>query len=341
MKNSIRLATVSGLFLLAVPFSAYAACPDGQFEYYTQGTDADGNAIAVQQCRITANRGRTVAVTGDPSYHLTPALDADGKPISIDGHPIMDGTVNDWRAHQHDNPTVYGIQGVALGNGAKVGAWAPGSCTSGTLDGGVCKDADGKAIEGAYVEPHPVSVNYGTAIGAGASVQHDYSTAIGARATSTADHQVTLGTKAETISAPGITSDLSKSRQVGPLELVTTDANGNLASDGGKTFQTLADHGAAIDGLTRSVAAQGVQISHLNDKMKGAYAGIAMATAYEAPQVDQNHKFGLAVNWGHFEDMNALSAVGKFRVNDNWAVTAGFATADSKFSAKAGIHTQW
>ena len=72
---------------------------------------------------------------------------------------------------------------------------------------------------------------------------------------------------------PGITSGLSKSRQAGPLEVVTTDAAGNLASDGGAVFE-----------------------------------GIAIAMANHNPDLKGDEKFGLALNWGNFNGVsNAIA----------------------------------
>ena len=59
-------------------------------------------------------------------------------------------------------------------------------------------------------------------------------TAIGNGAVATRDNQVVIGTASDTYTAPGITSAASRAAQSGPLQVVTTDANGNLASDGGR-----------------------------------------------------------------------------------------------------------
>ena len=54
-----------------------------------------------------------------------------------------------------------------------------------------------------------------------------------------ANEQV-FGTAANTYTTPGITSGLSKARQTaGPLEVVTSDQAGHLATDGGLIFDEL------------------------------------------------------------------------------------------------------
>jgi hypothetical protein len=68
------------------------------------------------------------------------------------------------------------------------------------------------------------------ALGVGASATNNNASAIGEGATTTRDNQVVIGTKTNTYTTPGITSAASSAAQAGPLEIVTTDANGNLAA---------------------------------------------------------------------------------------------------------------
>lgn len=74
--------------------------------------------------------------------------------------------------------------------------------------------------------------------------------AIGAGAVASRPNQVVLGTKNETYKTPGITSSKSRSRQSGALEIVTSDANGNLATDGGATFAQIDQNTAGIKATT-------------------------------------------------------------------------------------------
>ena len=81
------------------------------------------------------------------------------------------------------------------------------------------------------------------AIGTGATVSSSapHSTAIGAGATVDPgrNNEMVFGTKDDTYTTPGITSGFSKSRQSGPLEVVTSDRDGHLATDGGSIFKAL------------------------------------------------------------------------------------------------------
>jgi hypothetical protein len=101
----------------------------------------------------------------------------------------------------------------------------------------------------------------------------------GAGAKSTLINQVVLGTDLHTYTTPGITSATSLSRQTGPLELVTSDADGNLATDGGMIFDRLDEH----------------------------TSGIALAMAMENPDLTREETFGISGNYGTFQGAHALS----------------------------------
>ena len=170
-----------------------------------------------------------------------------------------------------------------------------------------------------------------TAVGAGASASAEGSTALGAGATTSTPYEMKLGTAANTYTAPGITSDLSRDRQSGPLEVVTSDGNGHLASDGGQIFRELGKQGA----------------------------GIAIATALENPDLVANETFGLAANVGFFEGNSALavSAMGVLGHDfagggERWAISGGVGVSlnennfggqstDRTVAGRAGVQVTW
>ena len=101
------------------------------------------------------------------------------------------------------------------------------------------------------------------------------------------EDEVSLGAKngSQTYTTPGITSGLSQSRQtVGPLEVVTSDQAGHLATDGGLIFN---------------------ELSKLN-------GGVAIAMAMTNPDLVGSEIFGLAGNISYWEENVALgfSAMG-------------------------------
>ncbi|MEL6862415.1 MAG: hypothetical protein AAGL11_11300 [Pseudomonadota bacterium] len=83
-------------------------------------------------------------------------------------------------------------------------------------------------------------------IGADATAGFDNSVAIGQGAATTRANQISVGTATNTVTVAGITSAESRAAQSGPLELVTSDANGNLATDGGVFFSQFSGNTAAI-----------------------------------------------------------------------------------------------
>ncbi len=176
------------------------------------------------------------------------------------------------------------------------------------------------------------------AYGANTTATNDGSVAIGTDsngngAQTTWDNQMVFGTANHTYTMPGITSSLSRARQSGPLEVVTTDANGNLASDQGATFEQIAEN----------------------------KQGIAMAIAMENPDLVGMESFGVAANWGHFDGANAIgiSAMGVLSrdvfmdgTGTRLSVSGSFGyspddeqlfgqEADESFAGRAGLQLTW
>ena len=101
----------------------------------------------------------------------------------------------------------------------------------------------------------------------------------------TRENQHVFGTVNNTYTLPGITSGASAAAQ-GPVHgLVTTDANGNLASDGG-ALQRRVDRNAGNIDENRE--------------------GVAVAMTLDAPYINWQQSFAVGGNWANFEDENAL-----------------------------------
>jgi autotransporter adhesin len=94
------------------------------------------------------------------------------------------------------------------------------------------------------------------ALGLGASATQANASAIGNGATTTRANQVVIGTTTNTYTTPGITSNASIAAQSGPLSVVTTDANGNLAQQVISVLPTPCSElvGGALNCGTNSVA---------------------------------------------------------------------------------------
>jgi trimeric autotransporter adhesin len=213
---------------------------------------------------------------------------------------------------------VTGSNNIALGTGA--GANITASNTIAIGSSALASGSGGIAMGEGAVAAGPGD----TAIGQGATVTADHSTAIGAGASATLPNQVVLGTASDTYRAPGITSALSRARQSGPTQIVTSDANGNLATASGDFF----------------------------DKVDENQSGVALAMAITNPDLTGNEKFGVAANYGNFEGANALGMAlmgvlghNFVTVNDRVAVSGGFGvgfdngSGDDVFGGRVGL--QW
>ena len=128
----------------------------------------------------------------------------------------------------------------------------------------------------------------------------------------------------------GITSAGSLASQTGPIQLVTTDAAGHLASDRGVVFKEIA-------------------------KLQ---AGVAISLALEAPSLAAHENFGIRLGWGNLDgDANAfgMSAMGVlcrgcFGAGTRLALDGGvgFSHADflgyrseSVVAGRAGVQLTW
>ena len=140
------------------------------------------------------------------------------------------------------------------------------------------------------------------------------STAIGNGAQATATHQMVLGTASNTYTTPGITSGLSKDRQSGPLEIVTSDANGNLATN----------------------TASGLGLA-TQDALDDTTEGVAMSMALTRIPVTlpEGSDFGVAIGYGNFRGENGMAFGGTARLTDHLFLNGG-ATFGSTSSSSTG-----
>ena len=109
-----------------------------------------------------------------------------------------------------------------------------------------------------------------------------------------------LGTSSNTYTAPGITSPESKSYQSGPLEVVTSDSGGNLATDGGAIFKDIAT----------------------------LRQGVAMAMALPDLTLPAGIRYGLSAGVGLFDGEEAVGIKGVVRINDWMQLGVGIAAAN-------------
>jgi hypothetical protein len=247
--------------------------------------------------------------------------------VTIPGNGYGANSNNNLVLGNTSGNSVSGINNIAIGTGAGNNVAASNTVSIGT-------NARAAGTSGVAVGHNAFAAGPNdTALGSGATVTADHSTALGAGAVASLPNQFVMGTSADTYKAPGITSGLSRSRQSGPLEVVTSDATGNLATDGGEIFNSLDRAFRRID-ENRS--------------------GVAMALAMENPDLTGNERFGVATHWGTFEGANALSfaAMGVLghdfiTKGDRVAVSGGFGvgfddgSGDDVWGGRAGVQWTW
>ena len=282
---------------LSIRSTATGANANAELSYESTATGANASASLSIRSTATganANAERSVGSTATGAYSDVSGVDF--------------ATANGYRAE------------VSAGeHGTAIGAHSLVHSTNGTAIGGESS----------------AGFN-GTAVGSGAQANYAGSAAIGRdaqgnSAAATRNNEFVLGTANHSYTAPGITSDASRSFQSGPLEVVTTDSNGHLASDGGQIFRELGEQGA----------------------------GIAIALALENPDLVGNEKFGLAANLGFFEGNTALGValMGVLGQNfagygERWAVSGGVGVSlnenefgnqgtDRTVAGRAGVQVSW
>lgn len=242
------------------------------------------------------------------------------------------------------------VNSLALGTGANasaVGATALGqnSLASGTgsiaIGNAMSTGTNSIAIGTGAVATGSVAIGVGAVASGGGTAIGDFATAnvgtnsaaFGTNATATRSNQQVFGTASNTYTMPGITSSASRASQSGLLEVTTTDAAGNLATDGGAIFNAIAR----------------------------VQAGVAIAMAVETPELATGEKFGIRLGWGGFDsfqsDANAVgaSAIGVLGRNlfvqgDRLALDAGVGWGWSEFqdydqsgviAGRAGLQFTW
>lgn len=141
------------------------------------------------------------------------------------------------------------------------------------------------------------------ALGAGADAAHTNSIAIGAGVQTSRANQVVIGDASQTYSLAGIASAASRAQQVGDTRLVTSDANGNVATSLFST-QDMLNTMSAVNGQAAQIAALDGRVTAVQTE---ARQGIAAAIAMSAPAVPSAPgRMAWGMNVGHFNGATAF-----------------------------------
>jgi autotransporter adhesin len=204
---------------------------------------------------------------------------------------------------------------AAIGSGAQAGA-----------DGGTAVGSHAAASgtnSSAFGRDSVASGANSTALGSGANASHANSTAIGAGAVTTRDNQVAIGTASNTYTMAGITSEASRAAQGTPVGVVTSDAQGNLAT------MNLDDFFTPVTELSRGV-----------DR---AQEGVAMAIALGGVHLPAGKTFAVSMNYGNFSGHNALGfgAIGHVRENLYLNGGIGIGLSSGAVAGRVGATLAW
>jgi hypothetical protein len=175
----------------------------------------------------------------------------------------------------------------------------------------------------------------GVAMGTGASANFDNSAAIGAGATATRANQQVFGTTANTYTMPGITSSASRAAQSGPVQVVTSDGAGNLATS------SLAGLGLASNA---DIAGINARLDNLTVQSNKATTGVAMAFAMAGvPSLMPDEKFAVTMNWGNFQSANGVALNAAARVGNQLQVNAGvgYGANQNLVGGRVGLRVGW
>jgi hypothetical protein len=176
-----------------------------------------------------------------------------------------------------------------------------------------------------------------TALGQGSAATHANSTAIGQGVKTTRDDQVAIGQSTSTYTLGGISSAASRAAQGGPVNFVTSDAAGNLAT------HSAADMGLATTG---DISALNSQIGGLQKRDNELAEGIAIALALSTPTFQGNQTFAARIGWGNFDGSNAMGLSlagvldrGGFGKGTTVVIDGGigYGSADGTVAGKGGI----
>ncbi len=253
--------------------------------------------------------------TGSASTAVGTASTASGTQSSAFGQGASAGGVNS---------TAVGTTAAASGvNSSAFGQGATASGTNSTASGtSSTASSDQSAVFGAGAT---ASGSASTASGYSSTASGANSAAFGSGAAATKANQQMFGTSSNTYTTPGITSAASKAVQTGPVQLVTSDAGGDLAT-------------GSLSGLGIASSAE------LNNVANRAYSGVAMAFAMAGvPTVLPGERFVTTMNYGTFEGANALSFNGAMHVTDHIQFDAGIGYAPDQgiVGGRAGVRIGW
>ncbi|MFL9999008.1 YadA-like family protein, partial [Paraburkholderia sediminicola] len=173
-----------------------------------------------------------------------------------------------------------------------------------------------------------------TAAGSGATSAGNNATALGSNASAKADNSVALG--AGSVADRGNTVSVGAA---GAERQITNVAEGTQGTDAVNLNQLNAATTTSNAYTDQRIA--GVQ-NQINDVAKGAYGGIAAATALTMiPDVDKGKTLSFGVGVSSYKGYQAVALGGTARITDNIKVKAGAGMSSVGTTVGVGASYQW
>ncbi|WP_188052370.1 YadA-like family protein [Aureimonas fodinaquatilis] len=168
------------------------------------------------------------------------------------------------------------------------------------------------------------------ALGAGATASGVNSVAIGAGVNAGGANQIVIGGPGATYTLAGITSEASYAAQQGPVEFVTSDASGNLAS-------------VSLDSFFNNVDVLSDRVGVLESDNRSIREGVAIALALGGVQLPSDKSFAISANVGMFEREAALGfgAIGQIHENIYLNGGVGVGTSHGTVAGRIGASFAW
>lgn len=325
-----RAALVTGYVLAAASTGLVLAPSAVQAQFICVG-NTNGAAVppgAASGAGATA--GFNLGVACGPSANASgdgSANNAFGGSANASG---INGSVN-TAIGDSSNASGDGSQNTATGSGANASGNGSGNVAMGEF-----ANASGAGVSNVAIGNHANATGANsTAMGNGASATFSNSAAFGNGATVTRANQQVFGTASNTYTMTGITSAASKAAQSGTLQLVTSDAAGNLAT------APLAAAGVASTG---DIAGINAQLNDLTSRSNKAYTGVAMAFAMAGvPTVLPHEKIAMTMNYGNFQGTNGLALNAAVRLGEYVQLNGGigYGINENIAGGRIGVRVGW
>ncbi|MCC8397571.1 YadA-like family protein [Paraburkholderia sp. MMS20-SJTR3] len=246
----------------------------------------------------------------------------------------------------------------AAAPGAGSGSTTAGSGATVAGDYGTALGSSANAADDAVaVGSDATATSRSVAIGQGAQASATNAVALGQGSTADRDNAVSVGSATQQRQITNVAAGTQATDAVNVSQL-TTVVNGlgggaALNSDGSVTGPSYhlsggnySNVGDALTGLDERITGLDNRVNAadaaINDVAKGAYSGVAAATALTMiPDVDRDKTLSLGIGAGTYKGYQALAIGGTARITQNIKMRAGLGYSSGGTTAGVGASYQW